>query len=103
MGIRYNDKRERFQDVTFGEDYNDFVGRVVRNDNETGLTLVEYYLPRRREHLYIIATPYHAWVNTQNYNLVDYVFNHLRRWLHNYPEDRLYNSSLSKEIIYHKC
>lgn len=103
MGIRYNEKRERFQDVTFGPDLDDFTSRIVRHDNETNLTLIEYYLPKKREHLYIIATNGHSWVNTQNYNLTDYVFNHLRRWLHNYPEDKLYNSTLSKEIVYHVC
>lgn len=103
MGIRYNERRERMQDVGFGVDFDDFVPRIIRSDNETHLTLIEYYLPRRREHLYIISTPWHSWANTQNYNLANYVFDHLRRWLHNYPEDVLYNSDLSKQVIYHRC
>ena len=101
MGIRYNERRERFEDVIFGEDFDDFTSRFVKHSNGTNLTLIEYYLPKKREHLYIVSTPCYSWVNTQNYNLAEYIFNHLNRWLRNYPEDELYNSSLSKNIIYH--
>lgn len=103
MGIRYNEKRERFKDVVFGEDYDDFTSRFVEHSNRTNLTLIEYYLPKKREHLYIVSTPRYNWANTQNYNLAEYIFNHLNRWLCDYSEDKLYNSSLSKNIIYHNC
>lgn len=103
MGIRYNEKREKLENVTFGQDFDDFTSRFIENDNKTNLTLIEYYLPKKREYLYIVSTPCYSWVNTQNYILAEYIFNHLNRWLHYYSEDELYNSDLSKNIIYHNC
>lgn len=57
MGIRYNEKRERLEAVTFGEDFDDFKSRFVEHDNKTNLTLIEYYLPKKREYLYIVRIP----------------------------------------------
>ena len=91
MGIRYNEKRERFEDVIFGEDFDDFTSRLVEHSDKTNLTLIEYYLPKKRGPLYIVSTPWYSWVNTQNYILAEYVFNHLNRWLLYFPEDKLYN------------
>lgn len=95
--MRYNERREREQDLLIQED---FTPAVKRCDFSTGLQMVEYYSPSKRDYTIRIITAKHSWLATQNYNLADHVFNKIRRWLHDYPEDALYNSDKSKNVVY---
>lgn len=98
--MRYNEKRERLQDLEIGVHP---TSRVMRSDLSLGLMMIEYYNQDKRSYTYCVCTTKYTWVVTQSYNLVDHVFDQVDSILRSgVDEDDYYNSQESIKLVYER-
>lgn len=98
--MRFNERTERRQDLVIQPD---FIPMIKRSNFSTGIQMIEYYSPSKRDYTIRILTARHEWLATQDYNHADHMFNRVNEVLQSgMNEDDFYNSQEAMKLVYER-